>query len=30
MLKGWARLNAKNAGLRKGHLAESFKVVDTR
>jgi LmbE family N-acetylglucosaminyl deacetylase len=30
MLKSWARLNAKNAGLGKGRLGESFKVVNTR
>ena len=29
MLKNWARLTAKNAGLDKGRLAEGFKVVIT-
>ncbi len=29
MLKNWARLTAKDAGLAKGHLAEGFKVVIT-
>lgn len=29
MLKSWARMTAKNAGLAKGHLAEAFKVVNT-
>jgi LmbE family N-acetylglucosaminyl deacetylase len=29
MLRNWARLTAKNAGLGKGRLAEGFKVVVT-
>ena len=29
MLKNWARLTAKNAGLKKGHLAEGFRVIVT-
>jgi LmbE family N-acetylglucosaminyl deacetylase len=30
MLRSWARVNAKRAGLRKGRLGECFKVVNTR
>ena len=29
MLRAWARLTAKNAGLGKGRLAEGFKVIST-
>ena len=29
LLKAWAKATAKNAGLKKGRLAEGFKVVIT-
>ena len=29
MLKGWSRAVAKRAGMKKGRLAEGFKVVAT-
>jgi LmbE family N-acetylglucosaminyl deacetylase len=30
MLKTWSRLTAKNAGMKKGKLAEGFRVVNTK